>query len=162
MAKIWGELKFWLLCVLCETQSCWHDIFWVMFLSNYKMAVTINALPTWQVVVGMKWENSCANTLKSLKHNTSFITVFCSLADSLCPISFVKFYKTPCVLLETSDHLSYLSEMCQRGHLCWWRAIILLQEISSLSPAFLSFTYLLWVRFVCFTLKRSPGLCQSL
>lgn len=71
------------------------------------------------VVVDMKWENSCANTLNSLKHNTHFITVFYSLADSFCHTSFVKFYKTPCVLLETSDHLSYLSEMCQRGHLCW-------------------------------------------
>lgn len=126
-----------IVCFRCETQSCWHDIFWVLFLSNYKMAVIINALPTWQVVVGMKWENSCANTLKSLKHSTHFITVFCSLADSLCPISFVKFYKTPCVLLETSDHLSYLSEMCQRGHLCWWWAIILFTGDFKFEPCLL-------------------------
>lgn len=78
-----------------------------------------------RVVVGMKWDDSCANTLNSLKHNTHFITVTYSLADSLCPTSFVKFYKTPCVLLEISDHLSYLSEMCQKGHLSWWWAIIL-------------------------------------
>ena len=65
-----------IICFRCETQSYWHDIFWVMFLSNYKMIVIINALPTWQGGCGYEMREFMCKYFEQSKAQYTFYHCF--------------------------------------------------------------------------------------